>query len=199
MKESIQRFLERAAPYAEDTGHNTADREMREAIKFARDAATDKDQKQAVSMLIRDVLPFIPDLARAKPAVNYAIQEVVQLDRVIHHLPPAPKTVPLQGHKLDMPQVISNFLQYACSNLPHTGHNAADRDIQSAVTLARSATTPQQQNQAIRALVRDVLPFVDKQTRHNVNACQAISDLEIIEQRIQKNRPSEYQASLVSV
>lgn len=184
MNNVISNFLSHAATKVKESGHNAVDRDIHIAINYARAANTKQELQQAVNLLIRDVLPFISNSARKEQDVMDAIKQLQEANRQLFNLP----ATPTHSSKPDMAQVLSNFLRHACGDLPHTGHNAADREMQEALALARSATTPQQQNKAISALVRDVLPFVPPHTVLNSSAYQSMVDLQQMEQHIRHKR-----------
>lgn len=178
----ISRFMSTAITHIQDTGHNVADREMNEALFSASVADTEVKQKLAISRLVRDVVPFISEKGKAIDQVKVAINDLVDIDNKIKGIVPL---IPAQEKKL-MNIVIENFLKFGCGNIKYTGHNAADREINEALQLARNATTPSEQTRAIKALIKDVLPFISSEGQQLSKSYQAISDLQHMGIKINK-------------
>jgi len=170
----ISRFMGSAVSHIRDTGHNAADREMNEALFSASVADTEAKQKLVISRLVRDVVPFISEKGRAIEQVQSAINELIDIDNKIKGIAPL---IPAQEKK-HMNIVIANFLKFGCGNIRYTGHNAADREINEALQLARSAKTLPEQASAIKALIKDVLPFIPSEDQQMSKSYQAISDLQ---------------------
>lgn len=178
----ISKFMSAASSHIRDTGHNAADREMNEALFSASVADTETKQKLVISRLVRDVVPFVSEQGKAIKQVQNAINELIDIDNKIKGIAPL---IPAQ-EKQSMNIIIANFLKFGCGNIKYTGHNAADREINEALQLARNAKTLPEQARAIKALIKDVLPFIPSENQQMSKSYQAISDLQHMGIKINK-------------